>query len=479
MHSEPNAEIKRKLITVPLVAVTAVTLSTLIVTLILLKLYNDTDFTIPLLPIGIATFTLLGIFSLITTHLMRKHFIQRLDAVQNGLFTFFDYLSGKEKEISYIPVHTGAIGDAINARIHEIEKHHQQNRAFINEMIALVQEVEKGRYGDRLRTQPENDTLQIAAEAINRMLESLQKRIGSNLNDILRVIEKYADEDYRIRIKNPKGEVESAINRLGDVITDMLQNDYRHGNEIKQKALTVNRNIDTAYRNIDENLNKEMEIIIDTVDDVTSHIKKNVESASFISSFTHSVRESAKAGEDLAEKTASAMLDIKEQVETIEKALMLIDKITMQTNILSLNAAVEASTAGEAGKGFAVVAQEVRNLAAKTADASKTIKQIVDDAREKAETGNRISTEMIKGYRHLVKQIAETTRIVYDITQTSNTQDAKIQQIHTLVSGMQQMITESLSVLAVAKQNAEENYTRADSIMHETSRKQFMTEALS
>ena len=173
------------------------------------------------------------------------------------------------------------------------------------------------------------------------------------------------------------------------------------------------------------------------------------------------------------------MLEIKEQVETIEKALMLIDKITMQTNILSLNAAVEASTAGEAGKGFAVVAQEVRNLAAKTADASKTIKQIVDDAREKAETGNRISTEMIEGYRRLVSQIAKTTRIVYDITQTSNNQDRQIQQIHTLVSGMQHMIEESLSVLAVAKKDADENYTSADRILHITSQKQFAAEAVS
>ena len=479
MHLDPNANIKKKLITTPLLANTAVTLTTLFVTLLLLRFYNNTDFTIPLLPLGIAIFVLLITSAFITTHLMHKNFINRLDMVQNGLFTFFDYLAGKRKEISYIPVHTGAIGDAINASIEEIEKQHQKNRAFIREMIALVQEVEKGRYNGKLYTQPANEALQIAAEAINRILSSLQKHIGSDLNTILQVIEKYANEDYRTRIKNPKSNVENAINRLGDIISNMLQNDYHHSHKIKQKALIVNHNIGTVYRNIDEKLKKEMEIIIDTVNEITSHIQKNVESASFISSFTQTVRESAKEGEELAEKTASAMLDIKEQVETIEKALMLIDKITMQTNILSLNAAVEASTAGEAGKGFAVVAQEVRNLAAKTADASKTIKQIVDDAREKAEAGNKISTEMIEGYRRLVTQIAETTRIVYDITQTSNSQDRQIQQIHTLTSGMQKMIEENLSVLAVAKQNAKENYTLADHIVNQTAQKEFTTQAVS
>ncbi|WP_226809462.1 methyl-accepting chemotaxis protein, partial [Aliarcobacter butzleri] len=77
--------------------------------------------------------------------------------------------------------------------------------------------------------------------------------------------------------------------------------------------------------------------------------------------------------------------------------------IAFQTNILSLNAAVEAATAGEAGKGFAVVAQEVRNLASRSAEAAREIKNIVENANHKANEGKLISSEMIKGYEELLE----------------------------------------------------------------------------
>ncbi len=81
------------------------------------------------------------------------------------------------------------------------------------------------------------------------------------------------------------------------------------------------------------------------------------------------------------------MDEINEQVNSINEAITVIDQIAFQTNILSLNAAVEAATAGEAGKGFAVVAQEVRNLAARSAEAAKEIKELVETATTKANSG--------------------------------------------------------------------------------------------
>ncbi|MFW2608565.1 methyl-accepting chemotaxis protein, partial [Aliarcobacter butzleri] len=88
-------------------------------------------------------------------------------------------------------------------------------------------------------------------------------------------------------------------------------------------------------------------------------------------------------------------------VNLINEAIGVIDNIAFQTNILSLNAAVEAATAGEAGKGFAVVAGEVRNLASRSAEAAKEIKAIVENATSKANQGKSIATNMIEGYKEL------------------------------------------------------------------------------
>jgi methyl-accepting chemotaxis protein len=96
-----------------------------------------------------------------------------------------------------------------------------------------------------------------------------------------------------------------------------------------------------------------------------------------MSAIVEKVTQSANDGEKLAEQTTEAMNEIDEEVNAINEAITIIDQIAFQTNILSLNAAVEAATAGEAGKGFAVVAQEVRNLASRSAEAANEIKELV------------------------------------------------------------------------------------------------------
>ena len=98
-------------------------------------------------------------------------------------------------------------------------------------------------------------------------------------------------------------------------------------------------------------------------------------------------------GKELAYKTASSMEEINTQVHAINEAISVIDQIAFQTNILSLNAAVEAATAGEAGKGFAVVAAEVRNLASRSAEAANEIKTIVLNATTKAKEGKEITSK--------------------------------------------------------------------------------------
>lgn len=473
MHTDPNHDIKKKLLIIPVIAIASVSLTTMLVTLALMYGNLPEDVTIPYQTILLSNFALIMLFGIATYLVMKKTFIVRLDRLQKGIFGFLDFLSGKTDQIRYIEKDTGAMSDAINEKMRTIEKQRQQDQAFIEEFILHAKAVENGDYTRRIKTVPSNPILQNAHDEINKMLESLEKNIGKDLNVILKTINAYASEDYRQQLQNSEGAIEKAIQKLGQVISTMLHDDHTHGSEFREKAKTVNQNIHSAYKSINQNLKQELDVIVETIDDVTTHIKKNVESASFISSYTQTVQNAAREGESLAEQTALAMSEISSQVDTINEAISMIDKITMQTNILSLNAAVEASTAGEAGKGFAVVAQEVRNLAAQTAKASKEIKHIVEDAKAKAEYGTTISANMIEGYHQLVQAVSKTMDIVYSITQSSNQQDEKIQKIHRLVYQMQSLIQSCLMELDTAKQHSDENFHRAEKIVQMTENKKF------
>ncbi len=471
---DPNRDIKRKLITIPLIAISAVAIFMGAGSLLIVRAYAaETIDPGVYMALALLTAGVITLFAMILIPLMRRRFIDRLDRLQSGLFGFLDYLAGKRDKITYIDEKTGDMSDTINAKMREIEKNLAQDRAFMQDLIRLVQAVEQGDYSRRIDNPPATLKLREIHTQINHMLTSLQKDIGRKLAPIIGTLQHYAREDYTSRISPASGEVEIAVNRLGEVISKMLEADRHFGESLSQKAKNVNEKISHALEDIDAKLGSELQTIIESVDDITEHIKSNVESASFIASYTQSVTDSAREGEVLAQKTAGSMSEIGEEVQKITEAIGVIDKITMQTNILSLNAAVEASTAGEAGKGFAVVAQEVRNLAAQTAKASKEIHAVVERAKSKAESGNAISSQMIEGYHHLVSEVSKTMDIIYEITQNSNLQEQQIQKIHQLVSNMLTLTNSCLTELGSAKAISGQNYHHALEIVKTTEEKKF------
>ncbi|RXJ87640.1 hypothetical protein CRU87_10210 [Aliarcobacter trophiarum LMG 25534] len=154
-------------------------------------------------------------------------------------------------------------------------------------------------------------------------------------------------------------------------------------------------------------------------------------------------------------------------------AITKIYKIAFQTNILSLNAAVEAATAGEAGKGFTVVAQEVRNLANRSAEAAKEIKELVEDANLKANDGKKVSDEMIVGYKDLNNQITETITILENGSSASKEQMTGIEQIEDAVTMLDKVTQENASEANQVRTIANDVSKMANELVNDAKNKQF------
>jgi len=249
--------------------------------------------------------------------------------------------------------------------------------------------------------------------------------------------------------------------------------------ENKSNGLTLDKSSEILLSNVNVlNSNSteaasSLEETAASLEQITGNIRENTQNIGQMANLSHNVTSSSKEGEKLASHTSNAMEDINEQVSSINDAIGVIDQIAFQTNILSLNAAVEAATAGEAGKGFAVVAQEVRNLAARSAEAAKEIKALVETATSKANEGKSIARDMINGYKTLNESITQTMDLISNVEMSSKEQLSGIEQINDAIAQLDQQTQKNAEVAYQTKDIAISTDSIAKLVVENANEKEF------
>ncbi|MDR2600479.1 MAG: methyl-accepting chemotaxis protein [Oscillospiraceae bacterium] len=188
-----------------------------------------------------------------------------------------------------------------------------------------------------------------------------------------------------------------------------------------------------------------------SISEVSEKTKSNANMASKAAGLTDTIRNNAQKGSRQMKDMITAVDEINEASGKISKVIKVIDDIAFQTNILALNAAVEAARAGQHGKGFAVVAEEVRNLAAKSAEAAKDTSSLIENSIEKANLGVSIAGETSTSLVDIVNGVNESNELVSVIAKSSEEQSVAISQINIGIDQVAQVVQQNS---ATAQQSA-------------------------
>jgi methyl-accepting chemotaxis protein len=171
-----------------------------------------------------------------------------------------------------------------------------------------------------------------------------------------------------------------------------------------------------------------------SLEEVSSAVKLNADNAQQAKLLASQSRDAAEQGGRTVASAVSAMGEITQASKKIADIITTVDEIAFQTNLLALNAAVEAARAGEQGRGFAVVATEVRNLARRSATASKEIKGLIGDSVSKIEAGSSHINRSGEELRGIVSAVKRATDIIQEIASASREQNTGLSQVTRAIS---------------------------------------------
>ncbi|WP_238919137.1 methyl-accepting chemotaxis protein [Clostridium sp. YIM B02555] len=357
-------------------------------------------------------------------------------------------------------------------------------KALVEDANMLSEAATEGNLNIRAEAAKHNGDYRKIVEGVNKLIEAMVnpiQEVTSVMNEISKGnLENSVSESYKGEfgvlakavnstekgLKRIVGEIDSVIGEISNGNLAIENVTEFHGN-FKSISLSLNRIVESLNSVLGEinsaaeqvftgagqvadgsqALSKgateqasSIEELTASITEVAAQTRENSVNANQAKDLALKVKENAEDGNRHMSEMLKSMSEINESSANISKIIKVIDEIAFQTNILALNAAVEAARAGQHGKGFAVVAEEVRNLAARSANAAKETTTLIEGSIRKAETGTEIANNTAKALYEIVDGVTKAASLVSEIAAASEEQASGITQINVGIEQVSRVI---------------------------------------
>jgi len=287
---------------------------------------------------------------------------------------------------------------------------------------------------------------------------------------IKQVAEQVADGNLDVSIhvtsKDEVGVLADAFKKMVEKTNAVMTNIQAASEQVASGSKQVSMSSISLSQGATEQASS-VEQLTASLEEISAQTKDNAENANQANALVETARKNAEQGNAQMKEMLHAMDGINKASENISKIIKVIDEIAFQTNILALNAAVEAARAGQHGKGFAVVAEEVRNLAARSANAAKETTEMIEGSIKQVGDGTKIANETATALQMIVEDVAKVVDLVNNIAIASSEQASGVNQINLGLMQVSQVIQANTATSEESAAASEELSSQASRLMEQ------------